>query len=173
MWPFGESAPGADRPGLMTRQLLRCVRLLERTAAWLSIAAAAIHAMAGPEHVEEWWAYGVFFFGAAAFQALYGMLLLTQGIEGWGGWMAVRRKVYGLGMAATVAIIALWVVSRTVGVPVGPEAFEPEGIGPLDVSSKAVEFGLVIALGVLLARTGRPAPGGAERGARSRPPGPA
>lgn len=122
------------------------MRRLEVAAAALSLAAGGLHAMAGPSHVEEWWVYGVFFFGAAAAQAGYGLTLLTQGIEGWGGWRVVRRAVYLVGIAMTLAILALWVVTRTVGVPVGPEAFEPEGIGALDLSSKVVEIALVFLL---------------------------
>ena len=102
--------------------------------------------MAGPEHLEEWWAYGLFFFAAAAVQAAYGLLLFTQGIEGWGGWHAVRGRVYAAGIVGNLAIIALWIVSRTVGVPVGPEAFEPESFGVLDGASKAVEVALVAVL---------------------------
>ena len=122
------------------------MRRLELAAAWLSVAAGAVHAMAGPDHLAEWWAYGLFFFGAAAFQAAYGLLLFTRGIEGWGGWVAVRARVYAAGLAFTASIILVWVVSRTVGVPVGPEAFEPEGIGPLDSASKALEVALLLAL---------------------------
>ncbi|HJQ93219.1 MAG TPA: hypothetical protein VJ874_02915 [Candidatus Thermoplasmatota archaeon] len=122
------------------------MRRLELAAAWLSLAAGAVHAMAGPAHLAEWWAYGLFFFGAAAFQAAYGLLLFTRGIEGWGGWLAVRGKVYVGGIVFTAAIILVWVVSRTVGVPVGPDALEPEGIGVLDLTSKAVEAALLIAL---------------------------
>ena len=135
------------------------MRRLELAAAWLSLAAGAVHAMAGPDHLAEWWAYGLFFFGSAAFQAAYGLLLLTRGIEGWGGWMAVRSKVYALGIVSTLLIILLWVVSRTVGVPVGPEANEPEGIGPLDLTSKAVEVALVLALARLWWLASRDAPG--------------
>ena len=131
------------------------MRRLEVAGAALSLAAGGLHAMAGPAHVEEWWVYGVFFFGAAAAQAAYGLVLLTQGIEGWGGWLAVRRVVYLGGIAMTLAIISLWVVTRTVGVPVGPEAFEPEGIGVLDLSSKALEIALVLVLARLWWLAGR------------------
>jgi hypothetical protein len=146
------------------------MRRLEAASGWLSLAAGAVHAMAGPEHLAEWWAYGLFFFGAAAFQVAYGLLLLTQGIEGWGGWPAVRGRVYAAGIAFTGAVILVWAVSRTVGVPVGPEAFEPEGVGPLDLASKALEAALLIALGRLWWLAARPAAGGAGP---ARPPGPA
>ncbi|MEA3166594.1 MAG: hypothetical protein QOJ26_1466, partial [Thermoplasmata archaeon] len=65
------------------------MRRLEKTAAFVSLVAGGLHAMAGPEHVAEWWVYGIFFFGSAAAQVAYGLALLTQGIEGWGGWVAV------------------------------------------------------------------------------------
>lgn len=134
------------------------MRRLQRAAAALSVVAGALHLMAGPEHFEEWWGYGVFFLGAAVAQAGYGLVLWTEGVEGWGGWLAVRRHVYLVGIAMTLAIVVLWVVSRTVGVPVGPEAFEPEGIGPLDLSSKAIEIVLVLLLARLWWMAGRPAP---------------
>jgi hypothetical protein len=146
------------------------VRKLEVLAAVLSLVAGGIHAMAGPAHLAEWWAYGLFFFTAAAFQAAYGLLLYTRGIEGWGGWMAVRGTVYRLGIVVTLGIILVWIVSRTVGVPVGPEAFEVEPVGGLDAVSKAVEAALVIALARLSWLASRPA---AVHGARSRPPRPA
>lgn len=137
------------------------MRGLERGAAVLAFAAGGLHLMAGPGHVAEWWVYGLFFFGAAAAQAAYGLVLFTQGIEGWGGWPAVRGRVYLVGVAMTAAIIVLWIVSRTVGVPVGPEAFEPEGIGVLDATSKVVEVALIAVLLRLLSldRRGRPRAG--------------
>jgi hypothetical protein len=147
------------------------MRKLEVVAAGLSLAAGAVHAMAGPAHLAEWWAYGLFFFAAAAFQAAYGLLLYTRGIEGWGGWLAVRGTVYRLGIAVTLGIILVWVVSRTVGVPLGPEAFEREPVGGLDAISKAIEGALVIALARLSwLASRRPDAGG---GAPGRPPRPA
>lgn len=121
-------------------------RGLEKWAAGLSFAAGIIHGAAGPEHFAEWWAYGVFFYAAAAAQVGYGIIVATQGVEGWGGWAVVRRHVYLVGIVGNLAIIALWVVSRTVGVPVGPEAGEPEPIGVLDGVSKVLEFALIAVL---------------------------
>lgn len=129
------------------------MRRLETTAGWLSIAAGGLHLLVAPEHLEEWWAYGLFFLAASAFQLGYGLLLLTQGIEGWGGWPAVRRRVALIGLLATLAILALWTVSRTVGVPLGPEAFEPERAGAIDVAATALEVVLAGCLAFLLRRT--------------------
>lgn len=142
------------------------MRGLERTAAALSFAAGGLHLMAGPAHLDEWWAYGLFFFAAAAVQAAYGLVLFTRGIEGWGGWDAVRGRVYLVGVVGNLAVITLWAVSRTVGVPVGPEAFEPEGLGVLDGASKAVETALVAVLLrlVFLARAAGPRPLAASAG---------
>lgn len=121
------------------------LRGLEKAAAALSFLAGAIHLMAGPEHLRTWWAYGLFFFAAAAAQVGYGLMLAMQGIEGWGGWDAVRGRVYLVGVAGNLAIIALWAVSRTVGVGIGPEA-GTESVGPLDAASKAAEIALVVLL---------------------------
>ena len=134
------------------------MRALERIAAALSFVAGALHLLAGPAHLEQWWAYGLFFFVAAAAQGAYGLVLATRGIEGWGGWGAMRRRVYLAGILLTLAIITLWVVSRTVGVPVGPAASEPEGIGGLDASSKLVEAALLLVLARLAWLAKSPAP---------------
>lgn len=129
------------------------VRGWEKVAAGLSMLAGALHLIAGPEHVEQWWAYGLFFFAAAAFQVAYGLALATQGIEAWGGWDQVRGRVYIGGIAATLAILGLWLASRTVGVPVGPLAFQPEGVGVFDATSKLVEATLILVLARLAFRT--------------------
>jgi hypothetical protein len=147
------------------------MRGLERAAAWLSLVAGGVHAMAGPEHFAEWWGYGLFFIAAAAAQVAYGLLLLTQGIEGWGGWAAVRGRVYAVGIVGNLAIVALWIVTRTVGIPAGPAAGEVEAVGVLDAASKVVEGALLIVLAVLWRRAS-PARGAAASGP-SRPPGPA
>lgn len=135
---------------------MKGVRRLEKMAAGLSFLAGAIHLAAGPDHLRLWWAYGLFFFSAAAAQVGFGLVLATRGIEGWGGWDAVRGRVCLVGVAGTLAIMALWAVSRTVGVPLGPEQ-EPEGIGPLDAASKLVEAALVGVLLWLWALDRRPA----------------
>jgi hypothetical protein len=129
------------------------MRKLEVGAATLSMAAGLIHLSAGPDHFDEWWVYGVFFYGAAAAQAGYAIILFSQGIQGWGGWNVVRRHFYGLGVAGNIAIIGLWLVTRLVAIPVGPEAGEREPFGWLDLMSKAIEIPLVVLLMILVAKT--------------------
>ena len=115
-------------------------RLLS-TAALLSLVAAVIHVWVMPEHFEEWWGYGLFFLLAAAAQALYTIVLLR----------APTTTFLRLGIIGNLAIIVLWVVTRTIGIPVfGPHAGEIEEIGAIDIASKLIEVLLVILLGVLL-----------------------
>jgi len=64
---------------------------------------------------------------------------------------APTATVLRVGIIGNLTIIAIWVVTRTVGIPVfGPHAGEVEDIGAIDIASKLVEVLLVILLGVLL-----------------------
>jgi hypothetical protein len=117
------------------------------SAAVLSLIAAVIHVWVMPEHFEEWWGYGVFFLVAAVAQALYAVVVLRT----------PTPTVLRVGIIGNLLIVALWVITRTVGIPFfGPHAGEVEEVGTIDVVSKLVEVLLVVLLGVLL-RT-EPAP---------------
>ena len=100
-----------------------------------SLSAGAIHAVVVPEHLREALPFGAFFAATALFQI---------------GWAAMLhdgrdrdRRFLTVGIVGNVGLIALWVVSRTVGVPVGPEPWMPEPKGVLDVSSTILELILV------------------------------
>jgi hypothetical protein len=124
----------------------------ERVAGGLSMVGGLVHAAAGPQHFSEWWGYGLFFFFAALAQAVYGLLLMTRGIEAKGGWEAWRRRVYWAGIAGNAFLVLFWGLTRTVGIPLGPEAGEVEGIGALDLGAKVVELATIGVLASLLAR---------------------
>jgi hypothetical protein len=112
-------------------------------AAALSLVAALIHLWVTPEHFEEWWGYGAFFLVAALAQALYTPLVLV--------WPT--RVVLLGGIAGNLAIVVLYLLTRTVGIPLfGPGAGETEGIGFIDLYATASEVGIAAALGAALLR---------------------
>ena len=106
-------------------------------AAALSLAAAWVHLAYAAPHLRQWWAYGAFFLATGAGQALFAPLLLRR----------PRAWVLAVGVAGNVAIIGMYVVSRTYGPPMGPHARVPEVAGPIDLATTAAEVCLV---GVLL-----------------------
>jgi hypothetical protein len=111
------------------------------SAVALSSVAALIHLLVTPEHFGEWWGYGTFMLVAFVAQAIYAAALLV-----WPGWKLLLLA----GVIGNLAIIGMWAVSRTVGIPLGPETGEVEGIGALDLVCTASEAALVV-LVVLLA----------------------
>ena len=123
-------------------------------AAGLSAAASVIHGLVTPSHFAEWWGYGAFFAVAAISQMGYGALLLlspwrydaTGGLRADGGRSATRTY-YLIGVAGNAAIIVMYVVTRTIGIPFfGPEAGEVEPVAPLDLLSKVIEGVLIVVL---------------------------
>ncbi len=114
----------------------------------LSSVAALAHVWAMPEHFEEWWGYGAFFLAVAVAQGLYGVVLLRRGTP-------PGRSLLLLGIAGNLALVLLYAVTRSVGVPFfGPHAGEVEGVGMLDLSATTAELALVVALAAL-SRSGR------------------
>jgi hypothetical protein len=100
-----------------------------------------------PEHFEEWWGYGAFFLVAAAAQILYVPIVL----------LLPTRIVLLLGIVGNLAIVVLYLLTRTVGIPLfGPEAGEVEGFGFVDVCATASEVGITVALGAALLRNAPP-----------------
>ncbi len=94
-----------------------------RIAAGASVLSGLIHFAVVPEHRMEWTGYAVFF-------TLVGAAELIWAAAVWGG---AERWLIALGVVANVAILALWAVSRTVGLPIGPMPGEVEPIGLVDV----------------------------------------
>lgn len=126
-------------------------------AAGLSFGASIIHGMVTPEHFEEWWGYGTFFIIAALVQLFYGLLLVFQPwqpdpIRGTEGFPV--KYLYWAGIIGNGFLIALYLVTRTLGVPLfGPEAGEVEPVTLLSLVSKLIEAILIVALIILLLRS--------------------
>jgi hypothetical protein len=129
------------------------------TLASLLVAAGAIHLAMAPVHARESVVEGVGFALAGWSQIALAVLVLVL----------VRTRPVGLRVAAAVnvVLVGLWVVSRTVGLPVGASAGHAETVGFVDGLCVAFE---VIAAAAALAVAVRPAP--PARTAGSRPGGP-
>src|SRR4051812_43096298 len=89
------------------------------TAAVLSLGVAWVHFAYTTSHFQVWWAYGAFFLAAGAGQALFAPLVLRRPRP----WVALT------GIAGNVAIVGMYVLSRTTGPPIGPHAHVPEAAG--------------------------------------------
>lgn len=105
-----------------------------------SLGAAVLHFTALGAHWDEYWLYGVFFAGVAWFQAL------------WAGWVVYRpsRATLVVGVAANAAVVAVWALSRTVGVGVGP-ATGPEALGFPDGLATLLALVVIVVGAALLA----------------------
>jgi hypothetical protein len=110
-------------------------------AAALSLVAGLIHAWAMPEHARAWWGYGAFFLVVAIAQVFLSDALLYR----------PQRRLFLAGVMGNLAVITLYVVTRTVGIPFfGPHAGAVEEMGMIDLLSIVVELALVSTLVVLL-----------------------
>lgn len=112
--------------------------VLVRVAAGASVVAGIFHYAAVPEHRAEWLLAAVFFTFLAAFQIVWAALIH--------GDDRYARAFWWAGVVVNVAALALWLVSRTTGLPFGPEPGEAESIGFLDTVCVAAEFITVVAL---------------------------
>jgi hypothetical protein len=140
-------ATEASRTGVLDAVLVALRRPPLITAA-LFVYAGAAHVYLAPEHFRAWWGYGAFFLAVGIIQLLFAVAV------------AIRpgTPVCLAGIAATAAVLAVYVLSRTSGVPVGPvhSGHRLERAGPLDLTVAAVELGVIVLLVSLLpARVGR------------------
>lgn len=115
-----------------------------RIVAWLSIAAGTIHAVATIDHFSHWWLYGVFFLALTYGQVLWGVALLRN---------PVSDRALRLGAIANLAIVVAWLFSRTIGVPIGPEAGSPEPIGTMDGAVVLVQLVTVAYVAMIIRPT--------------------
>lgn len=127
----------------MPAQLSALDKRWQYAAAALSTLAGLIHILVAPDHFEEWIGYGIFFVIASACQWLFALIVLA--------YTPPQRELLWTGILGNAAIIALWVVTRTIGIPFfGPEAGEVEPVGVMDAISKSAELALIACLIVLL-----------------------
>jgi hypothetical protein len=111
-------------------------------AAASSGVAAAIHASVIGPHLEE----------SRLFAAAFAVMAVAQG-----GWMAgilvgPSRRRYLAGAALNGAVALTWLLSRTVGLPVGPHPGVAEPVGAMDAIATLAELLAVLGSLVLASR---------------------
>jgi hypothetical protein len=142
----GSSAPGRHRGGMpdLTYPTVDGAAAPARpvgpvAAAGFLLGAAAIRIAVVPAHLREYRPFGGFFLTVALLQGLLAVALLAS---------PRPRRLAVAGATGNLALAALYVASRTAGVPLGPPAGGPE---PWDVAGVICTLLEVIAASVLLA----------------------
>ena len=136
---MAETVRVAETPVVHARERGRTDLLL---AAGLAFACALIHLQAAIDHFDETALYGAAFVAVAVAQAGWGVLAV---------W-SPGRLVPVAGMLLNLAVLAAWVASRTVGLPVGPDAAGPEAAGLLDVVATLNEIAMVALMAATIGR---------------------
>jgi len=118
-----------------------------RDAARLALALASagagtIHLALGPEHLREWAVLGTGFYVSGALQLLWAALLVR------------RERLLTAGAVVSLLFVGVWLVSRTSGLPLGPERWQAESVGRADLLCVALEVVVAAAALVLLRRPG-------------------
>lgn len=137
-----EPAAGTVEPTY--RGVLHASRLLVYATAALSLFAGYIHVAYVDSHLQEWWAYGAFFIAAANMQVLFAALLVRWPKP----WLPYA------GIAGNLAIITMYVITRTSGIPLGPHRRVVEEAAATDWATTAAQVAIIVALLSML--EGRP-----------------
>jgi hypothetical protein len=116
----------------------------------ISVAAAGIHFGVMADHFDEYFLFGLFFSVVAWLQALWAM-----GIA-----VAPGRFLLAAGLVGNLGVAAIWTVSRTTGLPIGPDAGSAEAVGFADALSTALELLIVAGSALLLTAGQREFPAG-------------
>ena len=140
----GATAPGAAAAPTTATSIGEALRW---PAAAASVGAAVIHFAYAPTHLEEDALHGAFFLTAGWVQ-----LAIAFALARW----HTRRSTWVVAAAVNAGVVALWVLTRTVGLP----GDDPEAVGFPDVLATILEVAVVaaalVALRPALAR--RPTP---------------
>jgi hypothetical protein len=110
------------------------------------LGSAVIHAAVIPDHLAEWTAAGVFFILLTVAQVAIAGLLMTR----------LNHALLLTGVLLNAGLLLLWLYSRTLGLPFGPNPGIPESIGLADILAGILEVAALLAA-VLLLRAHPPA----------------
>ncbi len=110
-----------------------------------SVGAAVVHADVIGAHFRESALYGGVFLLAALAQLVWGVLVARR----------ADRALLACGVVGNGLIVALWLLTRTAGLPVGPQPWQAETVGALDLLATVLELALVVGALLLLAGSAR------------------
>lgn len=136
---------------------------LQWLAAGLSMLAGIVHFLVSGQYLSVWWGYGFFFICAGISQIAYAPAIFVQPLmypaagPGDSGHRAVMRRFHLAGAVGNAAIIGLYIITRTVGIPaVGPAAHVVDSVTLLSLATTAAE---VVLVAILLQLARRSVPG--------------
>lgn len=127
---------------LFAPRLLAGVTVGQVTLASLSTVSAGIHAWVVPEHYDEYALFGLFFAVIGFAQVAWAAAVLRR----------PTRLLHVAGIGLSIGLVGLWVLSRTAGLPIGPEAWEAEPAKLLDVVAGVAELGIIVVAALVLSR---------------------
>ena len=99
--------------------------LMRLSLATAAIAAGLIHSSVVPHHLEESTILGVAFVATAIFQIAWAVTVSTR----------LDRRLLDVGAAVNGAVVAAWIVTRTIGLPFRPDAWLAEPVGAIDAAA--------------------------------------
>jgi hypothetical protein len=115
-------------------------RALRLTLVAASLGAAVLHFGYSPSHFDQYWVYGAFLVAVAWLQVASAVGLLLR----------PTRAVLLATIALDAIVIAVWALSRTAGVALGPAASTAKSVGYPDVLATALEALIVVGCIVLV-----------------------
>lgn len=135
------TAPSLDACAAPRSQEERDARSDGLAAAYgLAWAAGAIHLTAALEHSGEHPSHAASLAFIACAQLLWGIAL----------YRSPTRRLLLAGVMMSIAMVALWVASRTSGLPIGATPWRPEPVGALDSVASADATVLAVLVGLRL-----------------------
>jgi hypothetical protein len=112
----------------------------------LSAAAGLIHGKALIDHASHYWLFGVFFGVLTYAQVLWAALVFRRPAD---------RRWLMPAAVGSLAVVGVWLVSRTVGLPIGPWAGRPEPLAINDMTATLIELLLAALIIAMLRPDGR------------------
>ncbi len=120
----GETRSPPRGNGVLVGDVIRTV------VALLSMDAALIHFAVIPQHLDEYWLYGGFFVLVALAQIAWGIFAVVD----------ISRPLLWLGAVGNALVAGVWILTRTYGALIGPDATEPARAGFGDIVSTIMEL---------------------------------